>query len=107
MRGAGHQRGCAAIACDGGWTDKLHHLLYEEGIIERDAPRFAGLEGVMLQSNRPAYGRSANQFIARLQQAAAAASSQPDAADLLERPRRPLPLVSEEHKTVAAGHATH
>jgi len=29
---------------------KLRYLLYEQNIVERDAPRFAGLEGVMLQS---------------------------------------------------------
>ncbi|WP_437277941.1 ParB N-terminal domain-containing protein [Sorangium sp. So ce375] len=83
-----------ARAHDGGWTNKLRYLLYEENIVERDAPGFAGLEGVMLQSNPAADGRSANPFIARLQQAAGAASSQPGAADLLERTRCHLPLVS-------------
>ena len=45
-------------ARDGGWTHKLRYLLYEKEIVERDAPRFAGLDGVMLQSKPVADGRT-------------------------------------------------
>lgn len=85
-----------ARARDGGWVHKLHYLLYEKDIVERDAPRFAGLEGVMLQSNPAADGRSANPFIARLQEATGATPTHSETADPQERPRRRLPLLLEQ-----------
>ena len=50
-----------------GWLGKLRYLLYEGGITERDAPQFAGLEGVLLQSKPGEDGMSQNSHIARLQ----------------------------------------
>jgi hypothetical protein len=67
-------------ARDGGWIQKLRYLLYEGDIVERDAARFAGLEGVMLQSKPTADGRSSNPFIARMQQATSSTSTDPEAA---------------------------
>lgn len=55
----------------GGWSSKLRYLLYEDQIAEQDAPRFAGLDGVLLQSAPQAKGERAgysiNQHIAALQ----------------------------------------
>jgi DNA repair photolyase len=84
-----------ARAREGGWVHKLRYLLYEEKIVERDAPRFAGFEGVMLQSKPAADGRSSNPFVARLQQATGATASLPGTADPQERPRRRLPVLTE------------
>ncbi len=39
-------------AVHGKWCDRLHYLLYEGGIYPSDAPRFAGLDGVLLQDPR-------------------------------------------------------
>lgn len=42
-----------AISVSGGWTSKLHYLLYEGGITAADAVRyFQGLDGVLLQDPR-------------------------------------------------------
>lgn len=50
-----------------GWASKLRYLLYEDGIVAQDAPRFAGLRGVLLQSKPAKDGRSANTHVAALQ----------------------------------------
>jgi DNA repair photolyase len=50
-----------------GWLHKLRYLLYERRIEEEDAPEFAGLEGVWLQSKPDANGKSQNSFISGLQ----------------------------------------
>ena len=49
-----------------GWAHKLRFLLYEDQIAAADAPRFAGLEGVLLQSKPGDDGKSANPWIRRL-----------------------------------------
>ncbi len=56
-----------AQAITGGWNDKLRYLLYESGIVAADAKRFAGLDGVLLQSPPGDDGRSKNPHIAALQ----------------------------------------
>lgn len=50
-----------------GWVDKLAYLLYEGHITATDAPAFAGLKGVLLQSKPGEDGRSQNEHIAALQ----------------------------------------
>lgn len=50
-----------------GWAHKLRYLLYEDQIAEVDAPRFAGLDGVLLQSKPNEDGLSANPWIRKLQ----------------------------------------
>lgn len=50
-----------------GWIDKLAYLLYEGHITASDAPAFAGLNGVLLQSKPGEDGRSQNEHIAALQ----------------------------------------
>ncbi|WP_438029097.1 hypothetical protein [Sorangium sp. So ce233] len=50
-----------------GWLEKLRYLLYEDGIDEKDAPAFTGLDGVLLQSKPAEDGRSANRAIAAIQ----------------------------------------
>lgn len=50
-----------------GWLDKLRYLLYEDGIVEEDAPAFRDLKGVWLQSKPAANGQSCNAAIARYQ----------------------------------------
>ncbi len=56
-----------AVAKRDGWTNKLKYLLYEGDIVDADAPAFAGLEGVLLQSTPSHDGRSKNPHIASLQ----------------------------------------
>jgi hypothetical protein len=51
-----------------GWIQKLRYLLYERWIIEQDAERFGGLEGVLLQSKPGQDGKSQNKFLACYQQ---------------------------------------
>lgn len=51
-----------------GWVEKLNYLLYEGDITAVDAPSFAGLTGVLLQSKPGPDGRSQNPHIAALQQ---------------------------------------
>lgn len=51
-----------------GWSDKLIYLLYETDIVESDAGRFQGLEGVLLQSKPGPEGLSRNPYMAALQQ---------------------------------------
>jgi len=46
------------------WIHKLVYMLYERGIVAADAPAFAGLQGVSLQSPTGADGRSRNPHIA-------------------------------------------
>jgi DNA repair photolyase len=54
-----------------GWLYKLRYLLYEDQITEPDAATFAGLSGVLLQSQAIAEGDqagySANPYLAKLQ----------------------------------------
>lgn len=50
-----------------GWAGKLKYLLYERDIAAADAPSFAGLRGVLLQSKPGPDGRSQNPHIAELQ----------------------------------------
>lgn len=52
----------------GGWLSKLKYLLYESDITAADAPTFAGLEGVLLQSATTDADLSTNPHIAALQQ---------------------------------------
>lgn len=54
-----------------GWIDKLAYLLYEGHITATDAPAFAKLKGVLLQSKPGEDGRSQNEHIAALQEALA------------------------------------
>jgi DNA repair photolyase len=56
-----------ARACRDGWLPKLRYLLYEGQILAADAPTFAGLEGVLLQSKPTPEGLSKNPQIAALQ----------------------------------------
>jgi DNA repair photolyase len=58
------------IAREQGWLAKLKFLLYEDAVTALDAPRLAGLHGIMLQSKPGPDGRSANPFVAALQPAA-------------------------------------
>lgn len=55
------------VAARDGWLSKLRYLLYEDGIVAAHAPRFADLDGVLLQSKPAADGRSANRAMAALQ----------------------------------------
>ena len=57
----------AAKAKREGWLDKLRYLLYEDQITPSDAPHFAGLQGVLLQSTPNDDGTSKNPAIAALQ----------------------------------------
>lgn len=50
-----------------GWAHKLRYLLYEGDIAAKDASRFAGLEGVLLQSKPDEEGFSANPSIREVQ----------------------------------------
>jgi len=50
-----------------GWLSKLRFLLYEGLITPEDAPRFSGLEAVLLQSKPDENGKSRNPHIAALQ----------------------------------------
>lgn len=50
-----------------GWLAKLRYLLYEDGIDRADAPVFAGLAGVLLQSKPGKDGLSANQWMRQVQ----------------------------------------
>jgi DNA repair photolyase len=50
-----------------GWIDKLRYLLYEHEIAEADAPRFRGLQGLLLQSAPDPDGFSRNAGLAREQ----------------------------------------
>lgn len=66
------------LATAGGWLNRLRYLLYEDQIAECDAPTFAGLDGVLLQTKpidkakhgdapEPRAGYSHNPYIAVLQ----------------------------------------
>lgn len=50
-----------------GWLHKLRYLLYELDITQKDANRFKGLKGVLLQSKPGKDGKSHNPHIAILQ----------------------------------------
>jgi DNA repair photolyase len=49
-----------------GWLEKLRYLLYEGDITAEDAPVFADLKGVLLQSKPDTDGRSKNRYIAEV-----------------------------------------
>lgn len=50
-----------------GWLHKLSYLLYEDSVTDTDAPAFAKLEGVLLQSRPAADGLSKNAAFRRMQ----------------------------------------
>jgi DNA repair photolyase len=50
-----------------GWLQKLRYLLYERQIREADAPKYRGLDGVLLQSTPDEDGFSQNPFLANEQ----------------------------------------
>lgn len=55
------------VAESEGWLDRAHYLLYEDGILARDAALFTDLRGVLLQSKPAENGRSRNQAFAEIQ----------------------------------------